>query len=274
MTGSCLYFGDVLHTRLRPFRHRFRYRVFSLLLDIDALPTLHQQLRLFSHNRFNLFSFFDRDHGALGDAGPRPSLRVWVERQLTAAGFAPGGRIELFCFPRVLGYVFNPLSVFYCYSPAGDLAAVLYEVNNTFGQRHSYLLPVRTDRGANRADPIDQTCAKRLYVSPFIGMEATYRFRLTPPGERFALMIRQDAPEGRQLVATHIARRRALTDAALALAFVRFPLMTLKVVGGIHWEALKLWRKGARLVPRPAAPANAATFTDAAGHERPLLPNG
>lgn len=251
MTGadmqSCLYFGKVMHARLRPFRHRFTYRVCYLHADLDELAGLGRRLRLFSHNRFNLFSFLDRDHGP-GDGAP---LRQWVESQLAAAGLAYGGPIRILCLPRILGYVFNPLSIYYCHAADGRLSAILYEVNNTFGDRHSYLLPV-TDPGSHA---VRQKCDKALYVSPFMAMDARYRFYLRPPGERLSVGIRESINDDGHLVATLTGRRVALSDRRIVRAFFSYPLLTLKVIAAIHWQALHLWRKGARLVRRPSAPA-------------------
>jgi DUF1365 family protein len=248
-----LYIGRVMHHRIAPVRHRFVYRVFSLLLDIDRLPELDKQLRLFSRNRANLVSFFDRDHGA-GDGTP---LRPWVLAQLAGVGLDFECRqILLFCFPRVWGYVFNPISVYFCHATDGRLAAIVYEVKNTFGAQHPYVLPV--DRQASPAQQIRQSATKELYVSPFIEMAARYQFRITPPGERFSLMISEWGDEGTRLVATLRADRRPLTDRALAWAALRDPLMSLKVTAGIHLEALLLWLKGARLQPRPDAHGPAA----------------
>ena len=170
-----LYTGTVMHQRLLPFRHGFTYRVFSLWLDLDYLP----RLRFLSHNRFNLFGFYDRDHGARDGSAIKP----WVVQHLSAAGLvAAEWRIRLLCYPRVLGYVFNPLSIYYCYDETEVLRAILYEVKNTFGDQHGYLIPV-----ALAANPIEQTCHKGLYVSPFIGPEATYHFRLSLPGDSLAV---------------------------------------------------------------------------------------
>ena len=192
---SCLYFGRVMHKRLIPFRHRFTYRVFSLFIDLDELPALDRGPRLFSHNRWNLFAFFDRDHGPR-DGSP---LRPWIERRLAEADIdLAGGPVRLLCFPRLFGFVFNPLSLWFCYHQSGRLAAVLYEVSNTFGQWHSYLIPI--DRGQKAGRAIRQSCDKRLYVSPFIGMVSTYHFRLLEPDARLAVAIRQWVPEGEQLI--------------------------------------------------------------------------
>jgi len=256
MTGSALYFGTVLHQRLRPVRHELRYRVFSMLLDLDELPDLARRFRLFSHNRFNLFSFHDRDHGT---RRPEPQ-RSHVEAQLARAGIAlEGGSIRLLCFPRVLGYVFNPLSIYFCHHRDGSLRAVLYEVSNTFGQQHGYLIPVASADGVVR-----QSCDKLFYVSPFMEMACRYEFRLAPPDERLAIHIRQSDREGPILHASLEGQRAPMSDRALLGAFLRYPLMTLKVIAGIHWEALRLWRKGLRIVPRPAPPVEAVTICETA----------
>lgn len=245
--APALYRGSVTHSRLRPVRHRFEYRVFSLLVDVDELPGLARRLRWLSHNRFNLLSLHDRDHG---DARPGETLRAWAERTLCAAGMdPPRGRIELLCFPRLLGYVFNPLSLWFCRDPEGRLAAVIYEVHNTFGRRHAYALPVPAGQDGRA---VQQHCGKDLYVSPFIPMDAHYSFRLRAPDESFALLIRERAAEGEILRATISGRRRPLTDRELLKAFFAHPLMTLKVVAAIHWQALRLWRKGARFQRDPA----------------------
>ncbi len=247
--SSCLYFGKVMHKRLRPFVHRFDYRVFNLLVDLDELPALPRRLRLFSHNRFNLFSLMDRDHGPR-DGSP---LRPWIERHLAAAGIdIAGGPVRLLCFPRVLGYVFNPLSIWFCYHPHLGLRAILYEVRNTFGEKHGYLIPVAFGRAADA--PIAQSCDKGFYVSPFLPMEGGYRFRLREPGERLSILIRQHDSEGEILLASLAGRRAALDAGSLAKAALAFPLLTLKVIGAIHWQALKLWLKGARLHRRPPPP--------------------
>lgn len=249
---SALYFGEVMHQRVRPRRHRLRYRVFFLFVDVDELPELDRQLPVFAYNRFNLFSFFDKDHGS-GDGWP---LRRWVERHLAEAGIdLGGGAIRLLCFPRVLGYVFNPLTVYFCYRPNGDLAAILYAVSNTFGERHTYLVPVEADG----AGVLSHRCDKEFYVSPFNAVEGGYSFRVEPPAGSVTVVINQSDTVGPLLHAALRAKRVPLTQAALLTAFVRYPLLTLKVIGGIHWEALRLWAKGLRLVDRPRPPARPVT---------------
>lgn len=252
---SAFYAGSVTHRRLRPVAHRLRYRVFWLLLDLDELPALPRRLRLFSIDRFNAFSLHLRDHAGVGghDGGDgRRGPRDAVERQLRAAGLPTEGAIQLLCMPRVLGYVFNPLSVYLCHDPAGALRAVVYEVKNTFGERHSYLIEVPPeDRGGER---ITQHCAKRFHVSPFLDLDMQYRFDIEPPGaDRPGLRIAITASdaEGPLLIANMQGQRRPLTDRVLAGAFVSFPLLTFKVVAAIHWEALRLWLKGIGIRPRP-----------------------
>lgn len=253
---SCLYAGRVMHARFRPVRHRFVYRVFSILLDIDELPDLGRRLRLFSHNRRNLFSFHDCDHGPKDGT----ALRPWIERELRRAGIdIAGGSVRLLCFPRILGYVFNPLSVWFCHHADGRLAAVLYEVRNTFGEAHNYLFAV--DRARDPAQPLRHGCRKEFHVSPFIGMAARYRFRVHEPSDRLRLVIRQDVAEGENLVATHSGTRTPLNDRRLLGLFLTYPLMTAKVIAAIHWEAARLWLKGARYHARPKPPNHATTVT-------------
>lgn len=252
MSGSGLYEGVVMHQRLRPRRHRLRYRIFQLLLDLDELPQLDRRLKLFGHNRPGLFSFLDRDHGT-GEGGP---LRPYVEAQLSAAGIdLMGGPVRVLCMPRVLGQVFNPLTVYFCHRADGALAAVLYEVNNTFGQRHSYLLPVGEAGGPS----VRQACRKLFYVSPFQGMDMSYAFDLRPPGEDVFVAVRSADGSGPMLLATFRGERRELTDRAILSAFLRHPLLAAKVLLAIHWEALRIWLKGARFHRRPSPPRTPVT---------------
>ncbi len=254
--ASGLYGGVVTHRRFTPRAHFLRYRLFMLLLDLDELDALSNDLRLFAHNRISLLSLHDADHG--DGSGP---LRPQVEAQLKAAGLPSDGPIRLLCLPRVLGYVFNPLSIYFCHRRDGALAAILYEVSNTFGDRHGYLIPVEGD------GPVRQACDKALYVSPFLAMDLAYDFKVVPPGEDIGVNIDVSRKRQRVLNAAFAGKRRDLTDTAILRAWLAHPLLTLKVIVGIHWEALKLWLKGATFHRRPAAPAHPVSFKNV-----PLIP--
>lgn len=247
--NSALYAGKVVHARLRPKRHRLNYRVFSLLLDLDELGELSRRLRLFSHNSPAVFSFHDRDHGdGSGD------LRGWVAAQLGAAGVTLAApKITMLCYPRIFGYVFNPLTVWFC-RDGGDLRAILYEVHNTFGERRTYV--IRVAPGLNR---VEQSCSKELYVSPFVPMDCAYRFLIEPPDDKVLVAIDESDPQGLLLKASFSGSRQPLTDGTLLRALFAYPLMTLKVTAAIHWEALKLWAKGVPVFRHRAAQARVAT---------------
>lgn len=242
MTQSCLYVGHVMHRRLRPRPYRLRHRVFWLLLDLDQIDGLAAKLRLFSRNRFNLIGFFDRDHGDGSDV----PLRTQAQIALQKAGCRSDDiAIKLLCMPRILGYVFNPLSVYFCYRPDGALEATIYEVHNTFGERHSYAIP-----GYGATSTVEQRCAKSFYVSPFLGMDMHYAFHVALPGAHVKIDI--DGMEGDEpvIAASLTAKRRRLSDITLLKAFVSYPLLTLKVIAAIHWHAVRLVLKGIRIQGR------------------------
>ena len=208
MADAALYHGHVLHRRLRPAVHVLRYRVLHLLLDIDRIDEVAGRLRLFSRGRFNLFSFHDRD------CGDGKDLRAHAERLLRSSRIEPdGGRITLLTMPRMLGYAFNPLSTWFCHGVDGTLRAVIYEVSNTFGERHSYV--IRAQPGARA---LHQHADKSFHVSPFLPMNMAYAFRVSPPGENLAIGITVSDASGPVLAAVHTARREAMTDAALLRA--------------------------------------------------------
>jgi DUF1365 family protein len=255
--AAALYFGEVMHARLKPMRHRFNYHVMSLLIDLDRLEAADRQSPLFGVNRAALYSFNEADHGERN--GSR--LRLYAQRRAAELGIdLTGGRVWLLCYPRLLGYTFNPLSVYFCHRADGELALIVYEVRNTFGDIHAYVLPVKPGEISDAG--VRQQQDKLFYVSPFIEMAMRYHFRVSPPGERVKLRILETDREGPLLAATFNGRRRSLTTAALLRSCFSLPLVTLKIVAAIHWQALRLWLKGVRPVPRrsPAA-ANAARKT-------------
>ncbi|KAK0331421.1 hypothetical protein LTR94_028993, partial [Friedmanniomyces endolithicus] len=236
----------VFHGRLRPRAHTLAYRVFWLLLDLAELDQLDGRLRWFSRRRFNLMSFYDADHG---DGSDLP-LRQQIIGRLRLEGIEIGnGAVRLLTMPRVLGYVFNPISLYYCHRADGRLAAVIYEVTSTFGVRHAYVIPVPVEDQAEGL--IRQSAAKALYVSPFMGMEMDYEFRGHAPGERLDLTIDGVDSGGVLITAAMSGERHDLTDADLLSAAVALPFLTLKVVAAIHWEALKLWLKRVPLTRQP-----------------------
>ncbi|QUD88944.1 DUF1365 domain-containing protein [Phenylobacterium montanum] len=243
-----LYVGRTTHHRFAPRPHRFSYRLFQLLIDVDAQR--FDGLTLLRRGPFGLFSYSDKDHGPR-DGSP---LRPWVEARLAEAGIAAQAlTIRLLCFPRIVGFVFNPLSIFFVHGEDERLEAVIYEVNNTFGQTHAYVVPAEgcaVER--HEAD-------KALYVSPFYRVEGGYHFRLEPPGERLDLTIVKHGAAGPDFNARLLLERRLLSDAALLNLFFLMPLMTLGVVAAIHWEALRLLIKGAPFGPRAPGPKAGAS---------------
>lgn len=258
--AAWLYPGDVMHARMKPKPHRFAYKVFCLLIDVDRLGEAASASRLFSIGRFNLLSFHEADHGGLDGAAAPGALRGHVDALLAPAGVdARGGRVLLLCYPRLLGFAFNPLSVYFVYGAEGSLLALIYEVRNTFGEMHTYVCPV-TDGQMSEAG-IRQERNKLFYVSPFLGQSMRYRFRIRPPGPRVSVRILETDQEGPILAATFTGERQSLTSAAIVKACASMPLMTLKVVAGIHWEAMKLWFKGIEFYSRPQKP-QPASYSD------------
>jgi uncharacterized protein len=258
---SSLYIGSVMHRRLHPRRHHFRYRSFWLLLDLDELAGLSAGLRWFSYNRPNLFSLYDRDHGD-GSATP---LRTQIARQLAAADIDLGdGRVRLLCMPRTFGHCFNPLSIFFCHYADGSLAAIVYQVHNTFAQRHSYIIPV-----AGAGDTVHQRCRKLFYVSPFMDMELRYDFRIVGPNQRIAVGICATSRGAPVLHAALAGARHPLSDGNLLRMSFHMPAITLKVMAAIHWEALKLFAKRIGLRQRPPPPLQPATIVSARRQTHP-----
>jgi DUF1365 family protein len=256
--AAALYVGDVMHARLKPVGHRFSYRVMSLLIDLDRLEVADRQTPLFGVNRRALYSFHEADHGDRDGS----SLRLYAQRCAAEHGIdLTGGRVLLLCYPRLFGYTFNPLSVYYCYRVDGQPALLIYEVRNTFGDIHAYVLPVA--RGDISPAGIRQTQDKRFYVSTFVEMTMRYHFRVMLPQDRVKLRILETNSDGPLLSATFNGQRRILTTRELLRSFFSLPLVTLKIIAAIHWEALRLWLKGVRLVPRPGKTADEGLATEA-----------
>jgi uncharacterized protein len=254
--AGTLYEGVVMHARMKPFAHRFSYRVFSLLTDLDQLPCLTRLSKLFSVNRFNIVSFHEKDHIDPRISPLEDGIRAYVDRLLDDAAVSRPARVLLFAYPRIFGHVFNPISVYYAYKADDTLSAVIYEVRNTFGERHSYVCPV--EQGEMSAAGLRQSRTKNLHVSPFIGMGARYDFRLSAPSSELKLRILEHDDKGPLLAATFSGEALTLSSRNLVSLLVRLPLLGLKVVGLIHFEALRLWLKGAifHRSPPPPPPAS------------------
>ncbi len=260
--AAWLYDGEVMHQRMKPFGHRFVYSVFSLVIDLDRLGEASRLSRFFSVNGRNLVSFREDDHTLV----PGESLRAMADRMLKQAGLAARpSRILLLCYPRLLGYVFNPISVFFAYDAQDRLVGLIYSVRNTFGERHLYVAPILA--GEMTAAGIRQERDKLFHVSPFIGMAARYHFRLMPPGKVVRLRIHETEAGEPLLAATFSGTGEAMSDGRLVGLLMRMPLMTIKVMAAIHWEALKIWWKGATFHKSPPPP-QPVSFADrsAGGH--------
>jgi hypothetical protein len=236
---SCIYVGEVVHKRLRPVQHELRYRVYNLFIDVDELPVLSNRLGIFSYNRFNLLGLADCDHG---EGNGTPIARHLRQIARTVPEGTNVSRFFMFCYPRVMGYVFNPLTVYYGYDAEDRLRLMIYEVNNTFGGRKTYLLPVR--------EGVAQRTRKSFYVSPFNKVEGEYGFHVSEPDDQLAVGITLTTPLGPTLKAYFSGSRRPLNEANLWRCFLGVPLQGFKVITAIHWEALKLWLKGLRIQPQ------------------------
>ncbi len=236
-----IYEGSVIHKRFKPKEHFFKYKVFSLLIDLDELEYIENQIKFFSYNKFNIISFFDKDHGPRNGS----SIRKWVLKNLYDIGINEEKiQIKLLCYPRIFGYVFNPLSIFFVYNQNSKLISVLYEVKNTFGEQHTYIFKTNDDK------TIINSCNKKFHVSPFIEMECTYYFRVLNPSNRISVIIDQSDVGGKLLHASQDGVSKELNNKNLLVSFISHPLMTFKIIAAIHYEAFKLWLKGIKTIKR------------------------
>jgi len=233
--NSCIYNGEVNHTRFKPVKHFLNYKTFSLFIDLDEIEQLDKSISIFSHNKFNIFSFYNKDHGDRDGN----CLKKWVMSNLKKYKIEGNiSKIKILCYPRIFGYVFNPLSIFYCYENE-KLKSIFYEVKNTFNEQHTYIFKIKD------GEEIKQKCKKKFYVSPFMDMETFYNFKLIDPNQRLSVMIKQTDAEGTVLTATQTGDKKEFNFKQLLINFFRYPLMTLKIISSIHFEALLLWKKGA-----------------------------
>ena len=239
--NSLIYNGKVIHKRFKPKEHYFKYNVFSLLIDLDELNIIQNKIKIFSYNKFNIISFFDIDHG------PRDgtSIRQWILKNLKDLGIHDNKiKIKLLCYPRIFGYVFNPLSVFFIYDKNSKLISIFYEVKNTFGEQHTYLFKASDDK------TIKNNCSKKFHVSPFIEMECNYYFRVLKPSDKMSVIIDQSDNNGKLLYASQDGVAKELNQKNLIISYICHPLMTFKIIAAIHFEAFKLWLKGIKFVKK------------------------
>ena len=240
--NSFIYIGNVIHKRFKPKIHYFEYKVFSLLIDLSEIDLLDKNLKIFSYNKFNIISFYNKDHGARDGS----SIKNWVIDNLKKNNIETNNiQIKLLCYPRIFGYVFNPLSIFYIYNNNSNLISILYEVKNTFGEQHTYIF--KTDFNQNL---IQHVCKKKLHVSPFMEMDCVYFFRLLKPGNKISIIIDQNDKEGKILYASQDGFKSELNNNNLIKSYLKHPLMTFKIILAIHFEAFKLWTKGIKFVKK------------------------
>ena len=240
--NSYIYTGNVIHKRFKPKKHYFKYKVFSLLIDLSEIKLLDQNLKIFSYNKFNIVSFYDKDHGARNGS----SIKNWVISNLKKNNIDTENiQIKLLCYPRIFGYVFNPLSVFYIYDRSSNLISILYEVKNTFGEQHTYVFKTEINHNL-----IQHTCKKKFHVSPFIEMDCTYFFRLLKPGNKISVIIDQNDNKGKILYASQDGVRSEINNINLIKSYLKHPLMTFKIIFAIHYEAFKLWSKGIKFIKK------------------------
>ena len=252
INSSCIFNGQVIHKRFKPKEHFFKYKVFSLLLDLSELNLLDKELKIFSYNKFNILSFYDVDHG------PRDgtSLISWVKENLNNNNINSNEiRIKLLCYPRVWGYIFNPLSIFFVYDKNSNLISILYEVKNTFGEQHTYVFKIDKENQL-----LEHSCKKKFHVSPFIEMNCLYYFKILKPTDKLSVVINQNDDSGKLLFASQDGLKNELNNKNLMISYISNPLMSFKIIGAIHFEAFKLWIKGIKLVKKKIKIKNNITF--------------
>ena len=249
---SSIYNGKVIHKRFKPKEHFFKYSVFSLLIDLSELNQLDKEIKFFSFNKFNLISFYEKDHGSRDGS----SLIAWVKKNLEVNNIHfKDIKIKLLCYPRIFGYVFNPLSVFFIYNSNEKLISILYEVKNTFGEQHTYIFKVDDDLKL-----FQHNCSKKFHVSPFIEMDCNYFFRILKPEDKMSVIIDQYQANEKILYASQDGKRVDFNSKELLKSYLKHPLMTFKIISAIHFEAFKLWTKGIKFIKKKLKIKNNITF--------------
>lgn len=239
--NSKIYTGKVIHKRFKPKEHYFKYNVFSLLIDLNELEEINKYIKFFSYNKFNIISFYDKDHGDRDGS----SIKLWVKKNLRNIGIMTEDiSIKLLCYPRIFGYVFNPLSTYFIYNKHSELISIFYEVKNTFGEQHTYIFKAHDEK------TVQNKCKKKFYVSPFIEMDCEYHFKTLNPREQLSVVINQNDKDGKLLFASQDGISKDFNNKNLILSYLTHPLMTFKIIGAIHYEAFKLWAKRIKLIAK------------------------
>ena len=239
--NSKIYTGKVIHKRFKPKEHYFKYNVFSLLIDLNELEEINKYIKFFSYNKFNIISFYDKDHGDRDGS----SIKLWVKKNLRSIGIMTEDiSIKLLCYPRIFGYVFNPLSTYFIYNKHSELISIFYEVKNTFGEQHTYIFKAQDEK------TVQNKCKKKFYVSPFIEMDCEYHFKTLNPREQLSVVINQNDKDGKLLFASQDGISKDFNNKNLILSYLTHPLMTFKIIGAIHYEAFKLWAKRIKLIAK------------------------
>ena len=239
--NSKIYTGKVIHKRFKPKEHYFKYNVFSLLIDLNELEEINKYIKFFSYNKFNIISFYDKDHGDRDGS----SIKLWVKKNLRNIGIMTEDiSIKLLCYPRIFGYVFNPLSTYFIYNKNTELISIFYEVKNTFGEQHTYIFKAQDEK------TVQNKCKKKFYVSPFIEMDCEYHFKTLNPREQLSVVINQNDKDGKLLFASQDGISKDFNNKNLILSYLTHPLMTFKIIGAIHYEAFKLWAKRIKLIAK------------------------
>ncbi len=237
---SCIYTGKVVHKRFKPKEHFFKYKVFSILLDLNEIKFISKNINFFSYNKFNLMSFYDKDHGPRDGS----SLTDWVKLNLKSVGINNEEiKIKILCYPRILGYVFNPLSIFFVYNSKSKLIS------------HTYVFKVD-----EKSELLKNNCEKKFFVSPFMDLESEYYFKVLNPDKSLSIIIDQRDKSGKLLFASQDGVRSNLNSKNLIFSYLKHPLMTFKIISAIHFEALRLWLKGIKLVKKKVNIKNNISF--------------
>tara|TARA_Y100000590_G_C15746547_1_gene1022260 strand:+ start:6766 stop:7548 length:783 start_codon:yes stop_codon:yes gene_type:complete len=252
--SSSLFSNIVIHHRFLPFEHKFKYNLTSCYIDYDELNLLDKKISFFSINKFNFFSFYEKDHGYRDNR----NLKEFVIDILSKNSIKYSKlKFKILCFPRILGYVFNPISIFFCFDNE-NLIAILYEVKNTSNEQHTYCF-VGPNFKAEKT--YKHKCKKIFYVSPFIKMNCIYKFFTSIPSKELSIFIEQYNNKGKKIFfASQKGKKINLSSATILISFIKHPMMTLKVILGIHYEALKIFLKGGKYYSRDKKPNDTISF--------------